>query len=62
MKSESGPYVEVKIKKEIHERLLHCAEVTGRSYQSLLDEAVMYFEEAYVPAYIWDAKRQSASA
>lgn len=58
----SGPYVEVKIKREDFEALVKCAEVSGRSLQSLIDECTGYFVEAYVPAYVEGVAERAATA
>lgn len=55
-------YTTDKIKTEHCEALRKCADLTGRSYQSLIDEAMMYFVEAYVPAYIRGAEKRSGQA
>lgn len=52
----------IEIKTEHCDALRKCAEVTGRSYQSLVDEAMQYFVEAYVPTYIEYAAEQSGHA
>lgn len=54
--------VEVKIKPEHYEKLAACAMVTGRSVESLLDEAMADFTQAFVPSYIEGVAERAATA
>lgn len=58
---QSGPYVEAKIKKEVHDRLVACAEITGRTYQSLVDEAMEDFAESFAITYVEEVAERAVA-
>lgn len=55
-------YTDSKIKTKHRDVLMKCAEITGRSYQSLVDEAMEDFAESYAITYVEEVAERAIKA
>lgn len=55
-------YTDCKIKTKHSEVLRQCAGITGRSYQSLVDEAMEDFAESYAITYVEEVAEKALKA